>query len=664
MKKKIFLVLSIVAVLCLFAISVSAVEVDGVHYSLNAIKLEATVSTGNRTAENEIANIPSFITYEGVEYKVTAIATDAFWGNNYVKEIRILSEYITAIPANMIACTRDGALEKIYINFSNITSIGSAGLNPSNQTNGNSPCANNFYYYDAKAFSESGIDVLITDPDLSNCTKIGAAAFQGANFEKLTIPAAVAIDNQMFRMSTIKELVIEGEDRETLSYYTFNSCKQLQKIVIKSRNLKKISNDIFAGCTAVTEIYIDLSKCEDVSSSAFMFSTAYDAGQTRVQWYNLEGEKIVDLSSMKYFRDRSFASSNLGSAKIIWPKAIELLDNQAFRKCNINQPMLINAAPGASLTLMYWAFEGNTPTLVVCNEGVTTISARFNNLTAVFLASSINLTDADGFKKEGTTIYYKSLAEGSRVPGSNCVQVQITNGVISNYGACGFTATVDGTVIGSVAHTTSDAINNSYCPVGKVTETTCKYCDFAAYSIDGVSAEKREHSYDLIGSIVYLDYFQMGYKTTKCQCGDEKASDEATEMPLFVDYGYSVTEKLINGKHSMVQCYMLNKEAYNTYVAFNDGFEFGVVVSLSNDPLNPENSGLIAEKKTYITEQSFIAHDYFDIGIVGIGENQTGAELVFCAYVRDNGKIFYLDDGETKDKATFKSHDALGEVLN
>ena len=49
---------------------------------------------------------------------------------------------------------------------------------------------------------------------------------------------------------------------------------------------------------------------------------------------------------------------------------------------------------------------------------------------------------------------------------------------------------------------------------------------------------------------------------------------------------------------------------------------------------------------TYITEQKFIAHDYFDIGIVGIGENQTDVKLVFCAYVIDNGEIFYLDGGE------------------
>ena len=98
MKKKILLVLSIVAMLCIFALSVCAEEVDGVHYTLDEKNQTATVNKTNRTAQTEIANIPSYITYEGVEYKVNKIENDAFAGNKTVVEIRILSKYITAIP--------------------------------------------------------------------------------------------------------------------------------------------------------------------------------------------------------------------------------------------------------------------------------------------------------------------------------------------------------------------------------------------------------------------------------------------------------------------------------------------------------------------------------------------------------------------------------------
>lgn len=664
MKKKILFVLAIATVLCLLAISVFAADVDGVYYSLDAKNQVATVNKDNRTATTEIVVIPSTIEYEGVTYKVTKIDNDAFSGNKNVKELKILSEYITAIPASMIINTYDGALEKIYIDFSRITTIGSAGFNPSYQSNGNNPVANKFYYYDAKAYLETGEDVKITEPDFSNCTSIGFAAFQGANFEKITIPAAVYLKGQMFRMCTMKELVVEGEDRTHIELYAFQACKQLEKITIKSRNLKNISNDVFSDDTAVKEIYIDMSKCEFVNGSAFLFAPQYDSGQTRVQWYNLEGEKVVDLSSMKTFKTKSFSSSNIGSAKIIWPKAIEVLEDQTFRKCNINQPILISAAQGVTLSLPYYAFDGNAPTLFMCNEGVVSFAVKFSNTTAVLLAPSINITQGDGAFVGGSTLYCKGFADGSKIPSdSNCTKIMITSGTISNYGVCGIVADVEyegGTAtVGDVVHDTNSGIDDALCPIGKVLVTTCKYCDYVAYSVDGEAVEKKEHSYVLVGSITYTDYFQMGYKTNKCECGAEKSADEATEMALFIDYGYSATEEAINGKYSMVQVYGINDTAYKAYVEAGNTLEYGLVVSVVNNPLDESQSDLIATNKTYIAKQSFIAHDYFEIGIVGIGEGQTDVRLTFCAYVIDNGEVFYLDGGKTLTEATQKCYDDI-----
>ena len=99
MKKRIILVLSLIALLaCILALSVSAIEYNGVYYDIDTKNQVATVNKENKTSTFEIAHIPSTFTYEGVEYKVTKIANDAFAGNKTVKEIRILSEYITKIP--------------------------------------------------------------------------------------------------------------------------------------------------------------------------------------------------------------------------------------------------------------------------------------------------------------------------------------------------------------------------------------------------------------------------------------------------------------------------------------------------------------------------------------------------------------------------------------
>ncbi|MBO5262339.1 MAG: leucine-rich repeat protein [Clostridia bacterium] len=156
-----------------------------------------------------------------------------------------------------------------------------------------------------------------------------------------------------------------------------------------------------------------------------------------------------------------------------------------------------------------------------------------------------------------------------------------------------------------------------------------------------------------------VDYFKeitFADTCTREGCGVCDVDPSKTIGAIFEDYGYSVTEKPINGKHSMIQCYKRNQEAYDKYVALRDSFEFGVVVSIVADPLNPENSDLVESKQTYIAKQSFIAHDYFDVGVSGISENQTGVSLVFCAYVIDNGEYYYLDGGETVKTATAKSH--------
>ena len=667
MKKILFIMAMLAVLMCVFALSVSAEEVDGVHYSLDAKNKVATVSKDNRTATAEIASIPSYITYDGVEYKVTKIANDAFAGNKTVKEIRILSEFITAIPYGMIINTYDGALEKIYIDFSNITKIDTAGLNPSDQSNGNGPKANNFFYYDAKAFLADGSDVIITEPDFSNCTSIGAAAFQGANFEKVVIPAAVSISNQMFRMCAMKELIVEGENRQTIGYYNFQACKNLEKVTIKSRNLKSISNDNFAGDTAVTEIYIDLSKCEEVGPCAFTFATKYDAGQTRVQWYNLEGEKIVDLSSMKTFRDSCFASSNLGSAKIIWPRAIEVLSDQSFRKCNINQPMIINAAEGVNLKLHYWCFNENAPTLLLCNEGVTEISARFSGTTAVFLADSLKISDSESSFKSGSTLYCKSLTEDSRVPSaSNCTIINITSGTVNNYGVCGIVAnvtTADGEVtVGTVTHTTTEAIDNALCPVGKVLVTDCKFCDFIEYTVDGEAVEAKEHIFDLengtIGSIVYDDYFSMGFKTVLCaDCSAEQALDTATEEALFVSKGISA--KVFGDDIGIIQGYEINRVAIGEYKKFATNFDFGILAyaNKSGSAVAPKPG----EEKVVDVVFDEMANDYIEIMLTGVPAEQGDVALVFCIYAVKDGKYYYLNDGVTSETVVGNSYNEIVE---
>ena len=82
MKRKLLLMLCLaVFVACMLAFSVSAVEKDGIYYDLKGTGegAYAIVNTQNRTSCTlETVNIPATIEVDGVVYKVTQIASNAF----------------------------------------------------------------------------------------------------------------------------------------------------------------------------------------------------------------------------------------------------------------------------------------------------------------------------------------------------------------------------------------------------------------------------------------------------------------------------------------------------------------------------------------------------------------------------------------------------------
>ena len=80
--------------------------------------------------------------------------------------------------------------------------------------------------------------------------------------------------------------------------------------------------------------------------------------------------------------------------------------------------------------------------------------------------------------------------------------------------------------------------------------------------------------------------------------------------------------------------------------------------------MNTANSGLIAEGKTYIADQSKLAHDYFAVTVVGFTDTTVGNALTFCVYVKDGDKVSYLDNGETVETVEMKSYNDVKALLN
>ncbi len=665
MKKRCLLIIAIVVMLaCTLVISVGAadyVDENGIKYTTNSDGT-AKVADNRKVFTGTDAIIKATITVDGVEYTVTTVASDAFNGLTNLETLYFPPTITHITGYTYSGCTN---LKNVYVNFENLVVVGGRGLTTCTNSNGDSGTRKDINFYDPSEYGKENPQTVVT-ANFKNITTIGDAAMQGLNVENLILGENLSsMSKQCFRHSTISTLKIETTKLTAFYHYAFNACLNLRTIEIMSAPTL-VENDYFSQCSAVESIKIDLSKCTSVGGSAFEFSTGCQGSgvNTKAVWYNLEGENIVDLSSCKTISGEAFGTSNIGSAKIIWPTALESLADQAFRKANITGPMLINAAEGKTLSLPYWCFNGNNPSIIICNEGVTTVAASFSGTTAVFLAPSIKITDNNGSFRNGSTLYCYSLTDDSKVPDPNhCTTVNITSGTINSYGVCGFVAnlvTAEGeVVIGEAVHTTSDAIDNSLCPIGKVSVTSCKYCDYEAYSIDGAATEKKEHNYSLVGSISYVNFYEMGYKTTKCECGAEMESDVATEAAIFILKGVSFSEyKDANGNYSATQGYEINQDAYNAYIESGKTLEYGFVASVADitgtQPLKVENGDVCAvnESKTIIVNQGKIAHNYFDIKISGFKAENNGVKLVMCLFTFDGEGVYYLNKITEENQAT------------
>ena len=141
----------------------------------------------------------------------------------------------------------------------------------------------------------------------------------------------------------------------------------------------------------------------------------------------------------------------------------------------------------------------------------------------------------------------------------------------------------------------------------------------------------------------YFDSILFVDTCTRQGCGKFVADESKTIAPIFTYRGYSMTEKPINGAYSMTQCYTVDRTALGKYMQINPDFKFGIVASGYANPL-----GEVADPSKVINRDGdTFAFEHFEIKINGISNENISKNIVFCAYVIDNGTAYYLDNNKT-----------------
>lgn len=647
-KKLLILAMALIAIVCL-AVSVSAVEYNGVHYTLDSDGT-ATVSADNRTATNTVAVIPETFEYEGETYTVDAFANYAFANNTTVETVVIYPKLESLAPYAFQGAT---SLKKVYIDFSNVKTIGQRAMTLATKDDMNPVSGQEFKLYTPESYT-AGEDVEITTVNFDKVISIGAGAFNNTSLKYVTIGKnCETIGIQTFRFSDLIEITVES-NADIPNYF----CGDVANITkIKLGSPTSIGSSAFTKCKDLQEIRVDMSQVKSVSGNSFCFSSQYDGGNNTAQWYNLNGEKIVDLSSLQELngggQSGSFASSNLGSAKIIWPKAITKITDQCFRKCNINQPIYLNAAEGANLTVDYWCFNGNTPQLFVLGPGITTFKGRIEaECTLVSLANSVEFTDSVVLSKSDSFFYGKAYTGTDIDSKSNITVNTISSYVANNYGACGIDCSVtlasDGSIVvlSVPVHTWDEGkVDESYCPIGSVVDFDCVYCTAAKTEGEGT---EHDHS---VAVIVYENGFmKKGTKTFKCSNTEcSSILDEAVEaVEIFAFRGYSYSEI---GTGALISSFAVNHkalEAYNNSADENDKItSYGLVAAVASNVT--DGNPLADGTKNATVEFYGKIYDIFEMKINGL--SQHSQVPVYCtAYITVGDKNTFVDNGEIKER--------------
>ncbi len=355
MKKKIILMVSMLTfVACLFAISVSAVMVDGIDYSVNTKTGEATVTNANKNCTLAIVNIPSEITLTEEHtadanlhgtYTVAYIADSAFRDNKTVTEIttpstiRGIGEHAFRSMAALKRATINATEDFKYFNNAEFWTDGQLEYVDLSGCQGLMGIGNGSGYDDTfvdcqmlqTVILPEGVTIIgnsafyhcfsltsIVNLEVENITYFGSRAFWGSTpvqliGEFVLNENTTFVGDHAFRDTGITGLVLRMSEKATQTAFndaTFLGCTGLKYIVLPN-NIETIGQYTFSGCTSLE--YVVLGKNVTSISTTAAFASC---GNLKAVIYpgsaedfgNITGISALGTVEMADFADYTFGT--------------------------------------------------------------------------------------------------------------------------------------------------------------------------------------------------------------------------------------------------------------------------------------------------------------------------------------------------------------------
>ena len=342
MKKQ--LLLLAMAILPIFANA--SVEINGIYYNLTSEDCSAKVTYNSTKYYSGSIVIPQSVTYDGIEYCVTSIGSQAFKGCSGLTSINIPSSVTNIGSSAFQGCS---GLKSITIP-SSVTSIENyAFQNCSGLTSINIP--NSVKSIEGYAFSDCRSLASITIPN--SVTNIGNSAFSGTVWYNNQPDGLVYAGKVAYKykgiMPSDTNIVLE-DGTSGIAGSAFSGCSGLTSVIIPN-SVTNIGAGAFSGCSGLTSVTIPNS-VTSIDYSAFsgcsgLTSVTIPNSVTSIgssAFLNCSGLTSVTIpNSVTSIGSSAFYNCS-GLTSVTIPNSVTSIGDRAFADCSGLTEVNFNAA--------------------------------------------------------------------------------------------------------------------------------------------------------------------------------------------------------------------------------------------------------------------------------------------------------------------------------